>query len=285
MTRSIGPPWKRISGIALRPIGVRRVTTCRHAKSRTGKSIAHPARLQRRRDLTAVATGEDRRVRLGDLEGDVGPGVAGADDQDRAVPELARPAVLAGVQLQDRRVELVRDRWDVRRAAERAGRDHHVVAAVAAGVGGDDVLLTLALDALHPGLQPDGQLEVTGVRLEVVADLVLAREAPLLRGERQAGQAVVLGGRVELERVPLLAPVVADPGARVEDHERAAVTLQVVTGRQARLAGADDDGLDLCGVHDRDARSGTRVSRVGRTAHLVCATGGWYYPPAADVSP
>ncbi len=37
-TRSIGPPWNRISSISLRPIGVRRVTTCRHAKSSIGKT-------------------------------------------------------------------------------------------------------------------------------------------------------------------------------------------------------------------------------------------------------
>ena len=54
------------------------------------------------RDLAAVAAGQDRRVRLGQLVGDVGAGVARADDEHRAVADLAGPAVLARVQLQDR---------------------------------------------------------------------------------------------------------------------------------------------------------------------------------------
>ena len=117
-----------------------------------------------------------------------------------------------------------------------------------------------------------------GVGLEVVADLVLAREGPLLRGERQPGQAVVLGGRVELERVPLPAPVVADAGAGVEDHERAAAALQVVAGRQAGLAGADDDGLDVCGVHAGDARSGRGRSASGVRRIRAPAVDGWIHP-------
>ena len=62
LTRSIGPPWNRSS----RPSpcgrsGVRRVRTCFHAKtSRTGKTTAGRARLQPRRDLPAVAAGQDR---------------------------------------------------------------------------------------------------------------------------------------------------------------------------------------------------------------------------------
>ena len=120
-----------------------------------------------------------------------------------------------------------------------------------------------------------------GVVLEVVADLVLAGEGPLLRRERQPGQAVVLRGGVELERVPLAAPVVADPGAGVEDHERATPALQVVAGREPGLAGADDDGLDV--VVSMPATLGLRcLIRVGRTTHS-CTGARWVDPPTPHV--
>ena len=45
-------------------------------------------------------------MRLGQLVGDVGAGVARADDEHGSVVDLAGPAVLARVQLQDARVEV-----------------------------------------------------------------------------------------------------------------------------------------------------------------------------------
>ena len=196
---------------------------------------------------------------LGDLVGDVGAGVRGADDEHRAVAELAGTAVLARVQLQDRRVELAREVGDVRSAAEGAGGDHDVVAGVGPPGrirrGDGEAAVGSRRRGLDADAEPHRQAVVGGVLLEVVGDLVLAREGPAGRGERQARQAVVLGGGVEPEGVPLPAPLVADARAAVEDDERAAAPLQVVAGGQAGLAGADDDGLDVGGVHARDATS------------------------------
>ena len=50
--------------------------------------------------------------------------------------------------------------------------------------------------------------------------------------------------REQAERVPALAPGVADPLVRVEDHEGRPRLRQVVADRQAGLAAADDHGLD-----------------------------------------
>src|SRR5690625_809768 len=65
---------------------------------------------------------------------------------------------------------------------------------------------SVPLDGGDQGPEDDGKVEVPGVGLEVVTDLVL-------------------------RRVP--APVVADSGVGVEDDEGTAPTLEVVTGRQA----------------------------------------------------
>ena len=50
---------------------------------------------------------------------------------------------------------------------------------------------------------------------------------------------------VEPQRVPVAAPVVADPLVGVEDHELAPALGQVVAGRQPGLAGPDDHGVDV----------------------------------------
>ena len=45
------------------------------------------------------------------------------------------------------------------------------------------------------------------------------------------------------------APVVADPGVAIDNQARPATPLQVIRGRQARLAGPDDRGLDVVDRH------------------------------------
>ena len=74
----------------------------------------HPSRLERDRDLPRVTPDERGRPGRGRLVGDVTAGVRCADHQDGAVAELAGATVFAGVQLQDRRVELLREVGNVR---------------------------------------------------------------------------------------------------------------------------------------------------------------------------
>ena len=222
-------------------------------------------------DLAAVAAGQGGGVGLRELVGDVGARVRGADDQHRTVAELARAAVLARVQLEDPGVELARERGDQRRAAEGAGGDHDVVAGVGPPGrirrGDGEATVRSRRQVRDADAEPHRQAVVGGVLLEVVGDVVLAREGPAGRGERQARQAVVLGGGVEPEGVVLAAPLVADARAAVEDDERAAASLQVVAGGQAGLAGADDDGLECgwCPCSGRYEQEGR--GRVGRTTH------------------
>ena len=80
----------------------------------------------------------------------------------------------------------------------------------------------------------DGQLEARRVGLEVVAHLVLRREVVARRRELHPDQAVELGGREQAQRVPALAPGVADALGRVQDHEAQAALAQVVARPTAR---------------------------------------------------
>ena len=109
--------------------------------------------------------------------------------------ELAGAAVLARVQLQDRRVEVASRRRARRRPPEGAGRHDDVVAVQRAGVGVDDEAVTARRVAGRPG-RPGRRAGPGGrtVRrsLEVVGDVVLAGERPRLGRERHARQPVVL---------------------------------------------------------------------------------------------
>ncbi len=87
------------------------------------------------------------------------------------------------------------------------------------------------------------------VGLEVVGHLVRRRVRRALRREPKPGKPVVARRRVEPERVPALPPGIADALARVEDHERPAVLLQVVSSREPGLPAADDHGVEAFGCH------------------------------------
>jgi len=124
-------------------------------------------------------------VLAGDLQADVGPGVAGADHQHGALAELRRVAVLAGVELHDGGVELGRERRDARDPI-RARGDHHAVGLEAVLPGADHVAVALAGEPLHADAAAHRQLEPRRVGLEVVGHLVPGRERPGGRRERPA---------------------------------------------------------------------------------------------------
>jgi hypothetical protein len=79
------------------------------------------------RHLTRVTAGQDCRVGGRNLERDVGPGMRGTDHQHRTRLELLRPAVLAGMQLADRRVEIQCKVRNARSAAKSPSRYDDVV--------------------------------------------------------------------------------------------------------------------------------------------------------------
>ena len=202
-----------------------------------------PRSLDPDRDVPRLLPGEPGVVRPHDLERDVGPRVPRADEQDAAFAELRRPAVLARVQLHDRWVELARERGLARNPMG-SGRHDDVVRLEPTARGREDEPIPLPGERLHVAAGPDVEPEPFGIGLQVVRHLILRREGPPGRGEAEAGQAVVASRREEPQRVPTRAPRVADPLVGVQDHGRPAPSLQEVPRREARLASADDHGLD-----------------------------------------
>src|SRR6266545_2435530 len=151
LTLSIGPPWKRTSFIAFRPIGVRRVITCRPTNRNTGRKTRAP-RLSSRPGIWPGSTAQHGVVRAGDLVRDVGARVRPADHEHGTVLELVRAAVLAGVQLVDRRVQVDGEFRQARGAAEGAGRNHDVVGQDLVGADRDEVAAAgRGREAVHPG--------------------------------------------------------------------------------------------------------------------------------------
>src|SRR5688572_20937057 len=172
------------------------------------------------------------------------------DDEHSTRLELRRPAVFAGMQLPDRRVEIQGEVRNPRGAAERPSCDNDVVSDDAVSSEPEQVLPIDGLHSVDSGEHAYRKLEPFGVCRQVVGYLVLGRIGPSRTRERQARQAVVPTRRVETERVPLGAPVVADVLVAIEDQAGTSPPLQVVRGRQTGLAGSDDGCLDVFDRHD-----------------------------------
>lgn len=109
--------------------------------------VGHPP-LDRERDLPGVPPAQVGAVRGRDLVRDVRAGVRGADHQHRALGELGRVAVLAGVQLPDLRREAGREVRHARRPPEGAGRHDHVVRVVPFLAGHHQVAVAVADQAV-----------------------------------------------------------------------------------------------------------------------------------------
>src|SRR5205823_1640548 len=201
---------------------------------------------------------EPGSVSLGHLHRDIGSRVSGPDQENASGTELGGIAVFAGVHLHDPRVELGSEGGDRRRPVEAGGHDH-VLGLVPVLAAFDDVAVAVLGEPVdgHPGT--NRKLEARRIGLEVVGGLARGRIRPAGRRERPARQAVVARGREQAERVPSTRPPrAADPLARVEDHERAAAPLQVVADREAGLAAADDDRVELLAGRDAAATAAER---------------------------
>ena len=113
-----------------------------------------------RTGTSGVRAGEPGRVLAHDLHGDVGPGVARPDDQHPAVPELCGPAVVAGVELDDRRVELV-SQYGHARLAVGSRRHDHVLGLDPEVPGPNEEAAGIAVAGypIHTGIRANGQLE------------------------------------------------------------------------------------------------------------------------------
>jgi hypothetical protein len=132
-------------------------------------------RLDADRDVPDIRPGEpDPAAVARRLECDLGPRVAGADDQDVAVPELLRVAIGGGMQLDHGGVQLGAVVGHAR-ALPASDRDHDVVGPQAVRARLHDEAWAVACHAMHLHAQPHRQVEPGRVRLEVVRHRVLRR--------------------------------------------------------------------------------------------------------------
>ncbi len=182
----------------------------------------------------------------GSLVGDVGAGMADADDEDGAFGELRLIPVVARVELPDARIEGVREVGDVGLVKGPGGDDHlgrlepsvtrdHREAAV--GSARRD-------HAVDMGRADHREVESRRIGFEVIAKLVPGRVVIGRRRETHAGEPVGPRGAVQAKRIPVLPPMVTDPWIGIEDGEPEATLPEMVAGRQACLPGPDDDRLD-----------------------------------------
>ena len=151
------------------------------------------------RDLTGVATGEDSRVTgPRNLVCDVTSRVRSADHQHGSRLELRRAAVVRGVELSDRRIELVREFGDRGvLVLEDTRGDDHVVRMEPGTAGRDDVRIPVSLEPLHGDPRPHGELEPLRVGLEVVGHLEGGRPRVGRRRESHTREPVDAGGGIQ----------------------------------------------------------------------------------------
>src|SRR5258708_38039432 len=97
---------------------------------------------------------------------------------------------------------------------------------------------------------PDGQLVLLDVSLEVIGQLIFRRQRAGRCGERRAGESVQPGRSNRTQRIPALAPRLADVRVSVENDEIDVALRQVKAGGETRLASADDHNIEaLGGLH------------------------------------
>ena len=250
LTRSHPP--QRVSAAAQSPLG----------QDSTGPAQPLQQRVGPRPEVRDVADVAPSQVHLplgpgvgGQFQGDLGTGVARADDQHWAAGQLGRAAVVTRVQLSDAGVQLSGERRNDREVVSPGGQ-HHVAGPPAARSGHDQQVRAVSAHGLDPHAQLHGQFDLLGVAGQVVGDGVLAGVlvAPGREGQpRQVGEA---GWGEQPQRVPAVSPAAPDSRGGVQDDEVFVALGEVVAGGQAGLAGTDDHCVHLGGVVvDRHALS------------------------------
>ena len=142
---------------------------------------------------------------------------------------------------------------------ERTGRHYRLARA-------EDTIIGPGLEALRrqdqggdPGVEPDRQVELRCIGVEVAGDLLFSRVGVRRSGKRHAGEGSVLGGGEQGEGVPARAPGVPGFGARLQHYEPQVLTGQVPGHGQAGLAAADHDHVqELILSHGRKPPSTVR---------------------------
>ena len=241
-TRSSGAPAPRSCRRNFRPNDIS-VVRCEDDEPERGREQVVPCASVPEWDLATVAARQPGLMQPGYVEGDLGPRVSSADDENGALPQLGGPPVVGGGQLDDARIERGGEGGH---AGSLVGtrRHDHVVGLEPPIAGDEEVPAPGPAQSVDVDTGPNGKVEPCGVRLEVVGHLILRRVRPAACRERPTGKPRVPSRREQAKRIPAAPPGVSDPIARVQDHEWAITSRKVVTGRKTCLTASDDHGLE-----------------------------------------
>jgi hypothetical protein len=152
------------------------------------------------------------------------------------------------VHLHDARMQLACERRYARTLPIRH-RDDDVVRLELLVAGDNEKPIAEPRQTFDARAAPHGQLKVPGVGFEIVAHRVFRRERMRVRWKGKAVEAREARGCEESQRIPSLAPGIADARARIENHERHAFPLQVIADRKACLPATDHHRVDSLSVH------------------------------------
>jgi hypothetical protein len=216
LTRASGSPrldsWCR----TLRPMGVRTVNTCERRNQNGGvRSRSGTPRLGPAPDpypYRTAACGDPMTIR----------GRSRHPSCRRPRPGHRPPGAAMGFGTRSNEAARCSDRAQ-RHTPGSAGPGSrplrpHVVRVVPAQPRRDHVPAVLPGEPVDADPGADRKLESGCIRLEVVGHLVLRGVRPSRRREGPTGQPVIASGREYPQRVPSLAPGVADSLAGVQDH-------------------------------------------------------------------
>src|SRR5215216_2467805 len=137
------------------------------------------------------------------------------------------------------------------------GHGHHHVLGLELALSRRDTKSPVFLpEPVHLDPSPHGQVEMCRVGLKVPRHLILGGKRVGTLRVGHACEPVIPSRSEKAERVPAVSPGVTNSFVSLEDHEGQPTACQMVTRREARLASADDEGLDTLWL----AHPFTRVS-------------------------
>src|SRR5262249_5449136 len=161
------------------------------------------------------------------FHGDVRSGIARTDQNDATRSELVEIAIVLRMKLND----LLREaRSKARHAATLIlrHRDDDMICFELARRRGDDVTITALEQALDAHTTAHRQTKARGVGFEIGSHLVPRRKRVPGCWKPHPVEAIVFRGRKESQRVPALAPRVADSLVGFQDHETRARLREMV---------------------------------------------------------
>src|SRR5262249_45050661 len=143
------------------------------------------------------------------LDGDIGCGVSSSDDQNLTRLKLPRVAIVSGMQLFDRRVKVRRECRCARLLVVGHGYDD-IFGFEPFAASGDKEVITAPGYAVDSETVANGKVETARIGFQIVGQLLLRGERIAASREWEAGKFDVPRGREKTERIPAIAPCVAN---------------------------------------------------------------------------